>query len=396
MIVPIRAGLFLGCILIFSGNGLKIAAQESYIKDSSSSLASPAMQPVVQKQTASAPASKDAIARWFDVTSATMTGRYRNVVNSQGKHSYSESQLKAVTAGEFLFDPAGKYGIGFHGETGANFISSWGGWPFYMRRLYFDAKPAKELELQYGFLDLNRGINTEITSYDDDGYIAGERLILRAPGKTWIDEFSATWAYLGDVTETDLFHRGDRLGHSNYHQLLLRKKFAKRAEGSADYTWQAGANTVREAVKFNIPESRIFDTIGLEGYERLNSIIPEGLKTRYRRDNGFAVLVSKTLVNRYILQGGYMNVDTDYDVTTALAGVAKPKWSLAGDQYNMGKRVILRPTIKLYRGLAINGIFTEAYDYGPSNSKVIWNKRSIVGAISYDFRTLLYPHRKIQ
>lgn len=395
MVLRTRKTLLFGCVLLFSGSGLNLTAQTSLFRDPSSA-AVPAVQPTARTQPAVPPAQKDVVARWFDMTNLMMTGRYRNVVNSQGKHSYSESQQKVVTTGVFLMDPAGRYGIGFHGSTGANFISSWGGWPFYMRRLYLDAKPVKQLELQYGFLDLNRGVNTEITSYDDDGFIAGERLVVRAPKKTGVDEFSATWAYLGDVTEIDLFHRGDRLGHSNYHQLLLRKKFDKRAEASADYTWQSGANTIREAVKVRVPESKIFDTVSLEGYERLNSIIPEGLKTRYRRDNGLAILVNKTLAQRYTLQAGFMNVDTDYDVTTALAGVAKPKWSLAGDQYNMGKRFIFRPTIKLYRGLSINGILTEAFDYGPSQSKVIWNKRSVVGAMSYDFRTLIYRHKQIQ
>jgi hypothetical protein len=263
-----------------------------------------------------------------------------------------------------------------------------------MRRLYFDATPVKQIELQYGFLDLNRGVNTEITTYDDDGFIAGERVVIRAPKQTGIDEVSATWAYLGDVTEIDLFHRGDRLGHSNYHQILLRKKFDKRIEASTDYTWQAGANFVREAVRVKVPETKIFDGIGLEGYERLNSIVPKGIKTRYRRDNGLAILVNKTLAHRYDLQAGFMNVDTDYDVTTALGGVAKPKWSLAGDQYNMGKRFILRPTIKLYRGLSINGIYTDAFDYGRKEKKTIWNERSIVAAMTYDFRTVIYKHRQ--
>jgi len=323
-----------------------------------------------------------------------MTGRYRNVVNSKGVHSYSESQQKVAATGVFLLDPQGKYGIGFHGSTGANFISSWGGWPFYMRRLYFDAKPIKQLEVQYGFLDLNRGVNTEITTYDDDGFISGERVILRAPKQTGIDEFSATWAYLGDITEIDLFHRGDRLGHSNYHQILLRKKFDQRIEGSTDYTWQAGANTIREAVRIKVPESKVFDSVSLEGYERLNAITPRGSKTHYGRGNGLAVLVNKTLARRFDLQAGYMNVDTDYDVTTALGGVAKPKWSLAGDQFNMGQRWIFRPTIKIYRGLAINGIYTEAFHYGRNEPKTIWNRRSVVAAMSYDFRTVIYKHKQ--
>ena len=133
-------------------------------------------------------------------------------------------------------------------------------------------EPIPGFELQYGGLDINRGAASEITTYDNDGYIAGERLLIKRPQNLFFNEISVTYAYLGDLYTPNFFARADRLTHTNYHQFLVRKEIAKRVNASFDYTWQNKSNTLRQAVQVKIPELRVIDSARIETYERLNAI----------------------------------------------------------------------------------------------------------------------------
>ena len=118
-------------------------------------------------------------------------------------------------------------------------------------------------------LDIDRGAASEITTYDYDGYVAGERLLINRPDKLFFDEAAVTYAYLGDLYVPNFFARGERLAHSDYHQFLLRKQIKTRINASFDYTWQNASNTLREAVEARIPEARVVDSVRFEAYERL-------------------------------------------------------------------------------------------------------------------------------
>ncbi len=67
-----------------------------------------------------------------------------------------------------------------------------------LRQLYFDAKPVDGLELQIGSLGFNLGENTEVTGYDNDSYVVGERVQLKMPKRLYFDEVSFTHGYVGD------------------------------------------------------------------------------------------------------------------------------------------------------------------------------------------------------
>jgi hypothetical protein len=141
---------------------------------------------------------------------------------------------------------------------------------FWVRQLYFQAKPVDGVEFQYGSLPINKGVNTEVTSYDDDGYVAGARLSLKMPKRLFFDEISYTHAYLGDIVTPNFFRRYDRLTTSNYRQFLVAKNVGTRAQVSGDFTYHDSVKTLREAVKVNTKEAKVVDNVRFETYQRLN------------------------------------------------------------------------------------------------------------------------------
>jgi hypothetical protein len=125
------------------------------------------------------------------------------------------------------------------------------GWNVFVRQLYFQAKPVKGLEFSYGSMGINKGVNSESTAYDDDGYVSGFRSRVMRPQDVWFDEVSVTLGYLGDIFQPNFFRRTERFKEMNYQQYLVRKKFLRgKIDVSADYTAQDGTNTIREAVLF--------------------------------------------------------------------------------------------------------------------------------------------------
>src|SRR5205085_629189 len=108
---------------------------------------------------------------------------------------------------------------------------------FNLRQLYFDARPVDGIQIQVGGLGIERGENTEITTYDNDGYIVGERLHIARPKRLYFDDIVATRAFIGDTNQPNVFRRLHRLDEANYYQLLVRKTVNKAFGFSADYTY---------------------------------------------------------------------------------------------------------------------------------------------------------------
>jgi hypothetical protein len=366
------------------------------------------------------------LARWFEFNTFTFALRYRSVDDSDGVHTYDQAQQRSLLDGKFKFDKDGKYSIGFHFSSGqyfdwayADFIGGGtteanrasiprlaslddqmearglgvagsyypsGGWTFLPRQLYFDAKPVSGVEFQYGSIGINRGMNTEITSYDDDGYLSGGRIIIRKPKKLYFDEVSVTYAYLGDIYTPNFFARGESLAHSNYHQFLVRKKLTPWLELSADYT-QDLAHTVREAVYIKTKRAKIADGVRVEAYERTNRVFEEsGL---YPAEGGFAITVDKSIKKRIDLQAGFADIDYNYDAYSNSGGNAIWGFALNGDQYGMGKRPFVRATIKVTPYLSIFAFYTHLVDYNYDRDGFVWDQMALNTGVQIDFKKLL-------
>jgi hypothetical protein len=283
--------------------------------------------------------------RWFDIEAFTLSTRYRYVRNNAGVVTNNQAQWQTQFRPRLKFDSKGKYSIAAVIATGNVFNGGWNnlgpgtGKPqsnLFVKQLFFDAKPTKKMELQFGGLDINRGEGTEITTFDNDGYITGERVVVRAPKTAWFDEISATNAYLGDINHPSIFSRLHRLNNWNYHQLLVRKQATKYVGLSADYTFWAGADILHEAIRIK-PRNFFFSTLLLEGYERVSS--PNG--------QGFNAFVEHTVNKKLAINGGVARIDR--------------RMTLNADRFPPGKRVyaglVYKPNKEfVFQPIMINGV----------------------------------------
>ena len=310
---------------------------------------------VAQTPQPSPPASERKWTRWFELQTATITARYRFIEDSQKETASDQIQYQDIFRGRFKFDAAGRYSINAGVASSNQFIGSWNNTGagtgsattnHYLKQLYLSAQPGAGVEIQYGGLGLLRGESSEITTYDNDGYIMGERVSVKSPKRLFFDEIAVTYAYLGDLNTSDIDKRWRRLKQSNYHQFLVSKKFGARVATSADYTFQAGTETLRQAVKLDLHEARLIDTLRFEDYERLD------VHPAY----GFALIGEKHVTKRFTLIGGYAHIDRFYG-------------GLNADRFNFGHRVYLLGSYALAPDFTVSTFYNHAVNknYAGSN-----------------------------
>ncbi len=295
------------------------------------------------------------LSRWVELQTANISTRYRYIENSKGVVTTNQAQYKDEFKARFKFDKKGNYTINAGVFSGNNFTGSWNntgagtGDPFtnlYLKQLYFAAKPIKGVELQYGGLYLLRGETSEITSYDNDGYIMGERLSIKRPRDLFFDELSVTYGYLGDTSRPNINKRFNRLQKSNYHQFLVGKNLGKRAALSVDYTFVSGVETMRETVKVNATELRVIDSFRFENYQR----------TDVKPDYGYSIYGEKTLHKRLTLGAGLADVDRYFNPLNA-------------DRFGIGRRFFVESRFVLSPELSVSAFYQHAVatDYAIAN-----------------------------
>lgn len=291
--------------------------------------------------------SKDKIKRWFEFDQLSAATRYHFIENDNNRKAANNNQYQFVARGRVKFDAKGKYSVAVNLATGPSFTGFWNatGWGtgeaqknLNLRQLYFDAKPTKAVELQIGGLYVNYGENTEATTYDNDGYITGERVQLRSPKKLYFDEISITYGRLADPVTPSIFNRFKRFDKQNYHQFLVRKQINKWAGFSADYTFESGTDTFHQAVKFKLSAKEIIDTFIFENYERTD---PD-------RNYGFNVFGEKKLNKIFTLSGGFANIRIR---------------ALNADRFPPGKRVYFTAITKFSPEFNITTQFTEGVGF---------------------------------
>ncbi len=378
------------------------------------------------------PAWEGKLDRWLDLDTFNYGARYRSVFDSDNARSFSQGQQRLIAHGEFKFDQDGKYGIGFHLSSGRYFNWSYadfigggqhqfianteakmspyqiyvftvlpaspgfyqsGGGQLYLRQFFLTATPIRGVEFQFGGLAINHGVNTEATSYDDDGYMSGERLTIKRPRQLWLSEVSYTRGYVGDLYTPNFFARGARLSMSNYWQILGRKDFGKKIAVSADYTFTTpeGApfslKTTREAIFLDARKSKVFDTVRLETYQRINSGY-YGAGIPFPNAKGYTLTVSRDFRKHLALEGGIADIDINYitnlglNVQALILGLA-----LNGDQYGVGKRYFVRPSIPLNHFAALTGSYSHVFDTSLVASQVdLWNNQALTAGVIFDLK----------
>ena len=279
------------------------------------------------------------IARWLDVQAATVALRHRHSTNSAGVVTANQLQHRETLRGRLKFDTRGRYALAFGLSTGARFTSGWDntGWglgaaqkSLAVRTLSVAARPVEGIDAEAGGLSIARGESTEITTYDEDGYVTGERVRIRRPAQLFFDEISAINAHFTASAESiPISKRLPHIDESNYQQFLLEKRIGRCAAVSGDYTIETGRRTWREAVHLDVREVRVVDSVTLENYQRTNADAA----------SGFAVTVDKALGKRLNVNGGYARIDPAFG-------------GLNGDRFNTGRRVFGMATYALSRELA--------------------------------------------
>ena len=288
------------------------------------------------------------LARWVDVQNATLNTRYRFADNSAGTITTNQIQHRESLRARFKFDAPGAYALNVGAFSGSRFTSSWnntgigiGDWqaPFAVRTLYLAAQPAAGIEAQYGSLFIIKGESTEITTYDEDGYVIGERVSVRRPGHFFFDEMSATVGYFSaDPAEYAVNKRVKYLDERpNYGHFLVDKKIAQRAGVSVDFTSVGGARTWRAATSVNTRELRAVDSILFENYKRTNN----------RPAYGFAVTANKAVTRKVALQAGYARIDPFYG-------------GLNSDRFNIGNRAFFMTTYGISPRFSASAFITRA------------------------------------
>lgn len=302
-------------------------------------------------QTPSTPAPPQPAAglhRWFDVQTLLLSARYRHIETSAGLVTANHLQHNELVKARFLFDAPGRFAIVAGLGTGATFTGGWNnggvGTPddlmlrVYLKQLYFSAAPIKGIEAQVGGLYIARGESTEITSYDNDGYISGERLAVKRPDVIWLDEVSGTIGYLGDTTTPNFLRRTDRLSQTNYSHLLAAKRLGAAVNVSADYTRVDKIDTWRSAVTIKSPATIGLDLVRLEAYHRVQNAA-----------SGFVVFGEKKLTSRLTAGVGVADVDLNYG-------------SLSADRFGKGRRWYLNGSLLIVPELSLLTFYQHAFD----------------------------------
>jgi hypothetical protein len=268
-----------------------------------------------------------ALSRWFELQNATLNLRYRFIDTTAGVTTTNQLQHRETIRGRVKFDKAAKYTWNFGVFTGTRFTSGWDntGWGladaqknFAFKASYFSAIPVRGVEAQYGGFYILRGESTELTTYDEDGYLIGQRISVKRPAELFLDEISVTVAYLdADPSRIPISRRTKYLNdRPNYQQYLVDKKLGKRAGISTDFTTADGARTWRQGINLKTPELRVIDTAILEFYERVNR----------NADQGFAVTLDKAVHRKVSVNWGYASIDPRYGTLNA-------------DRFSFGNRV---------------------------------------------------------
>ena len=378
-------------------------------------------------------------ARWLDLMTFSHSQRYRNQYDQAGNHYFENGQERSLIAGTIKLDPDAKYSIGFRASSGRSFnwafadyvggsvskrlsdpaleasyqdpsdaaeatayindpagvafinnVNS-GGWEFFVRELYVSATPTKAATVQFGSFAIEKGYSTEITSFDDDGYIAGERVILHDPMHLWFDQVTLTSAYFGYFEDPNLFDRGKSFTKSNYRQLAMKKQLTPRVGLSGEYNWisQGGrTHTTREAVVIGTQESKIFDKVRFEGYDRWNTVFQQG--DEQDPGHGFAVVAEKK-VGRLSGDFGYASIDPDYGVYIGHSFVDEVGFDLNGDNYNSGNRIFSHLSYKINPVVTAFGFYTHIL----GADQLTINFQGLNAGLSFDLKALVNTEKTV-
>ena len=171
--------------------------------------------------------------RWLDLQAASVATQHVCLKTGLGVTTANQQQYQVAVRGRFKLDAKGRFGINAGLYTGANFIGGFNNTGLgmgkaqsnlYLKHLYLSSLPLDGVEVQYGSLDTWHDESTDITGYAYNGYVVGERLSIKRPRELFFDDISIAYGYVGDLNSPNAIGRLHRLGQSNSHRFMLKKK----------------------------------------------------------------------------------------------------------------------------------------------------------------------------
>jgi hypothetical protein len=306
-----------------------------------------------QQQPPTASMDSPAIRRWFDLQNVHLTSRFRWVKSNDGRLTSSTHQWQPNFRGRFLIDPDARYSINLNANSGSQFVSGWnnsGGGigdfagDFNLKQLFLAAEPVRGLEFQVGGLHMVRGESSEITTYDNDAYIVGQRVTARRAAGA-VAQVSATVGHIGDYRTPNAFERLDSIWDVNYGQVLVGARLGALTNVSADYTYEDGRDLIREGVTVRMPADAWFlRSVKLEAYQRVSDVTGQG----------FALSGDLRLTSRFTATAGVVHIDRSY----LIPGYMSPN----ADRYERGTRFYSTGSYQLTRDLSIGWFHGEAFN----------------------------------
>jgi hypothetical protein len=387
--------------------------------------------------------------RWLELNALSHSERYRNAFAVGGDHIFENAQQRSLIAGKIKLDAEGRYAIGFRASSGRYFNWAYGsytgrsvldtisgaafltsyyvpaqdlaateavfadpagfdvvtthlksnGWQFYMRELYFSATPVKPVTVEFGSFGIERGLSTEITTFDEDGYLSGERIRFHDPKHLFFDEVGFTSAYFGDIATPNFFARGSSLTNFNYRQIFARKQLNRRVGFSGEYTWQIGTDTLREAAVIGVPESKV-DSFRVEAYERVNTVTFPGVAASpfgpvapaaFKGASGFAIAAQKKW-GKLNADAGYALVDAHYAVYAGSRFIASASFPLNGDAHGVGKRPFVHANYTVAPGVSAFGFYT--HEVG-SERVLTLNQQGFNAGMTFDLKAIVNSEKRV-
>ena len=321
--------------------------------------------PVGSGRQAPAPQPSSGVSRWVRVQAATIATRYRWIENSEDTTIANQLQYSGAFRAALLFDPQARFRLVAGVATGSAFTSGWNATGIgtggvndavNLKHLYLWAMPLNGLEASYGSLEPARGEATEVTTFDNDGYVFGGRVSVRKREWLFVDEASVTVGHVGDLLRPGVFDRTRRYDSTNYQQYLVRRQFGRVAI-SGEYSRLNGAPTLRQALRVSAPELRVVDSLRFEQYEGLDD----------GGAYGFLVYAEKAVTRRISAGGGFADIDPAYGILNA-------------DRFSRGRRAYAIISARLARGLTLQPFVTYAF----ANDFPVSNRTRLDIVLSYD------------
>lgn len=290
--------------------------------------------------------------RWLD---AYLAARYIYVDNRNGLVRMSDVQYKFQAKGQWRFDPKGNTYLQFRLETGNAFQPGWNfsGWgrnehnlALSVKDLFVGQKLGPHMELQVGGIEFDRGVGTEATFADDDGFQVGYRLQYSLPGGWWPERMQVTAARIDEFHHPSVFARLPGLGDPNAVQVLAQKQLGENTQVSGEFDRIAGVHFGRWAVRWTPPA--VLDKLILESMVRASDDPSVGYSLQLAR--GFKPV-------------GPWNLALTYShMEWGVFEQGQRRLLLNGDQPNLGQRLAFQVSRPMGHGLTLTGFVSRQLD----------------------------------